>query len=198
MTHPTHEDWMDLLYSEAEPLRRRELEEHLAQCEVCSLKFEGWRGTAQSLTATFRPAENIRSSPQAGVIRWAAAAAVVFLLGVTGGWIAKAQGGSKDLEALRQEFTTALSEESAAIRAELAEATRQELAEARQLDRQLLEAAVQQFDERMEERLAQVQSQLVAAAWEARNGLQAAGETLAHFASLAAERVPSTQETDQH
>ncbi|MBM3846241.1 MAG: hypothetical protein FJ405_08150 [Verrucomicrobia bacterium] len=187
MTHPTHEDWMDLLYSEAEPSRRRVLEEHLAHCEVCSEKFDRWRGAAGYLTSTFPPAPRRRPSPQAGAMRWAAAAAIVFMLGMAGGWIARAQWGARELQALRQEFGTALSRESAVIRAE-----------ARQLDRRVLEAAVHELDERMAERLSQVQSQLVAAAWEARDGFQAAGETLAHFASLAAERVPSTPEIDQH
>jgi anti-sigma factor RsiW len=84
MNHPTHEEWMSHLYGELPPPRRSELDAHLAQCAECRATIAQWRATTQQLDTWKLPAmPPAQPEPRSvlPVLKWAAAAAVVFALG---------------------------------------------------------------------------------------------------------------------
>jgi hypothetical protein len=83
VNHPRAAEWMEYLYDETAPGRKRELQEHLAQCGDCGRQLQRWRSGLAALDEWRLPA---RPRPQprwqpATTLKWAAAAAVVLAVG---------------------------------------------------------------------------------------------------------------------
>ena len=88
LTHPGAAEWMAFLYGEVAPERKRELETHHAQCPACAAKVKEWRAGLTALDEWALPVPRATSPASRPVLRelfpalkWAAAAAVVLLLG---------------------------------------------------------------------------------------------------------------------
>lgn len=86
MKHPASDELMSYLYDELEREPRREIEQHLGQCDPCRAQVAQWRATARQLdayaVARTRP---LRAAWQP-LTRWAVAAATaaaVLLVGFT-------------------------------------------------------------------------------------------------------------------
>ncbi len=79
--HPSAEEWMDFLYGELAPERRRELGVHLSQCAACAGQVKTWRTGMTALDEWTLPAMRRAPSQWQPVLKWAAAAAVVLCLG---------------------------------------------------------------------------------------------------------------------
>lgn len=88
MKHPESEEWMGYLYGEADPAQVKAMESHLGSCPECSAKVREWRATMSGLDDWILPAQAGRSTTGKAklgwrpVIQWAAAAGVVFALGL--------------------------------------------------------------------------------------------------------------------
>jgi anti-sigma factor RsiW len=83
MTHPEREEWIPLLFGEAEPETKRRLEAHLGSCEACAGDVAAWRRTLGRLDAWKLPRAP-RSSRRPQPLAWAAAAAIVFAAFIAG------------------------------------------------------------------------------------------------------------------
>lgn len=79
MKHPSKEQWMDFVYGESADAPQ--LRAHLASCEQCRADVEAWRGTMRALD-TWKPDESRARTGGATWVRWAAAAAVFFAVGI--------------------------------------------------------------------------------------------------------------------
>jgi len=83
VNHPGAEEWMAYLYDEVAPERKREMHSHLAHCGDCGRQLHQWRAGMLALEEWRLPKlspARTRWQP-ATVVRWAAAAAVVLLVG---------------------------------------------------------------------------------------------------------------------
>ncbi len=80
--HPADADWMEYLYHESPQARRAELEAHLAGCGLCREKMNQWNQARSSLDQWRLefPTQRIRPG-FAQFSRWAAAAAILVLMG---------------------------------------------------------------------------------------------------------------------
>jgi len=81
MNHPGQAEWMDFLYDEVAPDRKRELELHLEGCASCATRLEEWRESMDALDEFKLPAGPRLRSPWVPVFRFAAAAALVLATG---------------------------------------------------------------------------------------------------------------------
>jgi len=82
MNHPTESEWMEFLYEEITPSRKRDLRQHLRECPACAEQVVAWKAGMRSLDAFRLPAA--KAAPVAlwqPVLRWGAAAAVILALG---------------------------------------------------------------------------------------------------------------------
>jgi hypothetical protein len=84
MNHPNHEELAEGLYGELAPERQRELDRHLADCADCRARVESWRALRREL-GTWTISER-RPAAAPGwryerAVRWAAAAAALFVAG---------------------------------------------------------------------------------------------------------------------
>jgi len=99
MNHPEPAEWMEFLYGEATAQQKRELEAHLAGCPDCAAQLKLWRGSAHSLDAWTLPAAAPVSRMPAQAWKWAAAAAIVLIVGF---WIGRQMIASRaELAALK-------------------------------------------------------------------------------------------------
>ena len=78
MNHPKREEWIPLLFGEADAETKERLEAHLQSCAACAAEVNAWKRTmgrldAWKLPKTQRPARTWSFQP----IAWAAAAAIV-------------------------------------------------------------------------------------------------------------------------
>ncbi len=85
MNHPKREEWIPLLFDEADAESKARLEEHLRTCETCAEEVSGWRRSLGRLDAWKlpRPRKICRPMP-AQPLAWAAAAAIIITAFVAG------------------------------------------------------------------------------------------------------------------
>lgn len=103
MNHPEPAEWMEFVYDESTAERKQELEAHLASCPQCAAQVRDWRGSARSLDAWVLPTARSVNTWMAPTMKWAAAAALVLLLGF---WAGRVSGGSRaELAALKTSIT---------------------------------------------------------------------------------------------
>jgi uncharacterized membrane protein YvbJ len=81
VNHPGAEEWMDFLYGELPPERRRELGVHLSQCTVCAAQVKNWRTGMTALDDWTLPAIPRAPLQWQPVLKWAAAAAILLVIG---------------------------------------------------------------------------------------------------------------------
>lgn len=78
MNHPKHEEWIPLIYGEADAAAKRHLEAHLSSCAECRTHVEAWRRTMGRLDAWKLPqSPRVAKGFSWRPLAWAAAAALV-------------------------------------------------------------------------------------------------------------------------
>lgn len=108
MNHPKREEWIPLLFGEADAETKRRLETHLDSCAECAAEVGGWRRSLGRLDAwkLSKPSRTMGTSTWRPVA-WAAAAAVVIAAFGVGRFTAPAV----DAQKLRTELKSELSAE---------------------------------------------------------------------------------------
>jgi hypothetical protein len=107
MNHPKREEWIPLLFGEAEGESKQRLEEHLQSCAACAAEVNAWRRTVGRLDAWKLPkARRTRAFPVRS-FAWAAAAAIVIGAFAIGRFSAP----GLDAQKLRAELKSELSAE---------------------------------------------------------------------------------------
>jgi anti-sigma factor RsiW len=118
MNHPTREEWMSYLYGETSGGERADMAAHLHVCPECAAKVNDWQAARKILDAwQVRPRTGVLGAkqPRFGLVRpafqWAAAAAIMLILGFSAG---RLTSRTVDVELvrteLRQEFAQMLRE----------------------------------------------------------------------------------------
>jgi hypothetical protein len=78
MNHPEREEWIPLLFGEADPATRERLEAHLKSCAACATEVNGWQRSIGRLDAWKLPkAQKVSRALPVPPLAWAAAAAIV-------------------------------------------------------------------------------------------------------------------------
>lgn len=108
MNHPRREEWIPLLFGEADTGVKQALETHLRECSQCTTEINAWRRTIGRLDAWKLPKAQkpVRAFPWQP-FAWAAAAAIVVGAFVAGRFTAP----TLDVEKLRADLQTQLSDE---------------------------------------------------------------------------------------
>ena len=102
LTHPEESEWMDLLYCEAPPARKRELETHLKGCPACAQQIEQWRRTGAALNEWKLPARKSHALHLPAYAAWAAAAAILLFAGFAIG--RQASVSKSEVQALKNSY----------------------------------------------------------------------------------------------
>ena len=108
MNHPKREEWIPLLFGEADKQTRERLEAHLKSCAACELELTGWRRSLGRLDAWKLP-KTQKTSRQLPVqpLAWAAAAVIV----IAAFGIGRLSAPTIDTQKLRTELKSELSAE---------------------------------------------------------------------------------------
>ncbi len=113
MKHPAPEEWMAWLYGEVTAGERKSLTHHLDHCAECRAQVAAWRGTMSVLDEMPAPVE--RKRIPAIPLQWAAAAALLLVLGIAVGGLVFSSRSSRLDAAMQQR----VDQQVAAARAEL-------------------------------------------------------------------------------
>jgi len=114
MNHPKHEEWVPYLFGETKPEVRRQLKEHLRDCADCRNEIESWQRSLGRLNAWKLPPTPRAVLTFAPILNWAAAAALVLLVGFGAGRLTAAKADvAKVRAALAPELRRELSQEFA-------------------------------------------------------------------------------------
>jgi hypothetical protein len=122
MKHPPAEQWMTWLYGESSPAEKTQIENHLRSCSECQAKVKVWRASATALDSwSLQPKHSHRLSRP--TLKWAAAAAVVLVLGFGLGRLSSPATAQIDAAraSLRQEMARQIDTARADAQQELAE-----------------------------------------------------------------------------
>lgn len=95
MKHPEQHEWVPFLCGEASAATRKQLQQHLAQCQECAREVAGWRRTLGQLdrwTLPRKRAANVIAFQP--VFKWALAAALALGAGIWIGRSTSLQGPS--------------------------------------------------------------------------------------------------------
>jgi hypothetical protein len=106
MNHPRREEWIPLLFGEANAETKQRLEAHLQSCSECAHELNAWRRTVGRLDAWKLPKAQKpgRSLPVRPMI-WAAAAAIVIGAFVAGRFTTPTFDAQTLREALKSELS---------------------------------------------------------------------------------------------
>jgi hypothetical protein len=77
LTHPSPEEWMEYLYSEATPNQRQTLSAHAERCEPCRVRLANWERARSLLDRDRNSATTLRKMRTSGFLKWAAAFAIL-------------------------------------------------------------------------------------------------------------------------
>ncbi len=114
MNHPKHEEWVPYLFGEAKPEVRRQLKAHLRDCADCRNEIDSWQRSLGRLNAWKLPPAPKAVPTFAPILNWAAAAALVLLVGFGAGRLTAARADvAKVRAALAPELRRELSQEFA-------------------------------------------------------------------------------------
>ena len=200
MNHPGASEWMAFLYEELSPETRRELGAHLAQCPSCAAQLQTWRASINALDQWALPAVRrpmrVAARQWLPALKWAAAAAVILLLGF--GLGRQSSSAAREIAALKASVahleqiaqSESDSDPGAAIEAAAAAANDETVRllaeysrtqeEQRALDRQALNLSLRAFDAR----LTRLRTELETVAWNTESGFQQTHDNLVQLASV--------------
>jgi hypothetical protein len=165
MNHPNREEWMSFLYDEAETTEKSRLNGHLQECAACQQEVSRWREAMGALDQ-WNLSAPARISPAVPWLRWAAAAAILLVCGITiGATVSKPDTTAlrNDLESQRakiDELTRTIAENRARDQQALV-VTLRELETRRAAEMQTLRGDLETVAALTEESLNRAQSQLV-------------------------------------
>jgi hypothetical protein len=167
MKHPPSELWLDYIYQELPAAQRLELDAHLAVCPECAVLVNGWRETGSRLESWHVAGPPV-CSRKPDRWRWAAAAALVLLVGIAAGrWSLRPEHWRREIAAeLRAEFERKLGE--AGVQWQLA----------RQQDQRVTLQLIEQAESRRVADQAVLREQIETVAVHAQNALRRAQEQL--------------------
>src|SRR5262245_39457835 len=114
MTHPSHEEWMSVLYGEADGEKSAQLHKHLRTCPECQTTVAAWRGTMTALDAFKVPSVRHRQVPATfgpGFLKWGLAALFILGIGLGLGRFAKPANDQAEQLALLSQIRMQLREE---------------------------------------------------------------------------------------
>jgi len=121
MNHPTREEWMSYLYDELTAEEHSNLAGHLTVCPDCKTQLGDWRVARRNLDAWQLPARIPRPAKARPLFKWAAAAAIILVVGFGIGRFASA---TVTAERMRAEIEPRIRQE---LRRELGRLLRDEL-----------------------------------------------------------------------
>lgn len=88
MKHPNRDEWVPYLFGECDPSIAESLAGHLRECDQCREELKAWRRTLRRLDQWELPKKQPVFVPRPALLKWAAAAMVVFGLGLWFGHMA--------------------------------------------------------------------------------------------------------------
>ncbi len=195
MNHPDQAAWMAFLYGEVSSNRKRELHAHLDSCPACSAQIQTWRSSMRSLDAWQLPASPRKSVELAPILKWAAAAAVIMIIGfLLGRHTSSSASEVAQLKASMAQLADMVANQSGALSNSIAASTTAANAETVRLltdysrlqeeqrvtDREQVNLAFHAVDLRLK----QIRSDLETVALSAETGFEEAHENITRVASL--------------
>lgn len=81
MKHPEREEWVPFIFGEIDAGQRRQMESHLEDCTECRDEIQSWRRSLDRLDSWKLQPVAKRRTNFAPLAKWAAAAAIVLLVG---------------------------------------------------------------------------------------------------------------------
>ncbi len=115
MNHPTREEWVPYLFGEAKSDARRQLNAHLKDCPDCRQEIETWKMSLGLLDAWKLPPVPRPAPSFAPLLNWAAAAAVILLVGFGIGRLTAKANVQKVRAAIEPELRRELTQEFARL-----------------------------------------------------------------------------------
>src|SRR5438477_7717896 len=115
MNHPKREEWVPYIFGEARPDTRRELNAHLRDCPDCRQEIETWKMSLGLLDAWKLPPVPKPAPSFAPLLYWAAAAAVVLVVGFGIGRLSARADVQKVRAAIEPELRRELTQEFARL-----------------------------------------------------------------------------------
>ena len=208
VNHPSAEEWIAYLYNELAPERKREMHAHQAQCGDCGKQLHQWRAGMLALDDWKMPARRpkVFAQPAVTLVKWAAAAAVVLVVGFAIG--RQSSNGASEVAELKNSVTqlTQRMEEERTATSAVREQSLQLLAEYAKLDdarrtedRDAVELALRDMDSR----LFKLRSELETVAVNTETGFRQTKEGLTTLASYTvadrgdASALPGTESKNQ-
>jgi negative regulator of sigma E activity len=196
---------MAFLYGEVAPERKRALDQHLAECSVCTKQVSAWRSGMSALDDWKIPTTRATTPWALPLLKWAAAAAVVLCVGfVLGRQTSPASAELTELKASvtqladtlkrqqGEQLTNTVTLATAAANAEtvrLLSGYSQLQAEQRYSDQQTIGVTLRGF----ETRLNRLRTELETVALNTENGFEQTHDNLTRLASYSA---PVPKDTD--
>jgi len=124
MNHPKPEEWVPYVYGENTSKTRGELAAHLRDCPQCREEIDTWKRSLRRLDAWKVSKPRPRAELLMPFLKWAAAAAVVLVVGIS---IGRASAPRVDVEKVRLAVTKDIKRD---LGRELGQMARQEAARA--------------------------------------------------------------------
>ena len=210
MNHPKHEEWVPYLFGEAKPEVRRQLKAHLRDCADCRHELESWQRSLGRLNAWKLPLAPKAAPTFAPFLNWAAAAALILLLGFGVGRLTAAKADVAKVRAaiapelrreLSQEFARYVHDElersASATLAAAGQQTDQAVAllakalqDARAEDNRAIYAALNKLESQSFEQFVSLKKDLDTVAVNADNGLKDTAEGLVELAGYSRPADP--------
>ena len=206
MNHPHREAWMSFLYGELDATSKADLQAHLHVCPECHATVDAWRGTMKAMDEWALPVRRPQFRRILPIVKWGIAAMLVLGLGY--GFGRSSTLASADMKTLRAELESSLrsslepvireklreefkEDQNVMLAAASVEAQR-ELATfieayktAREEDRQVILAAMQQMKQRHRADYAYLRKDLETVAVLAENKIESTQEQLGQLVSFA-------------
>jgi hypothetical protein len=149
MKHPKREEWVPFLFGETTPGAQHELSEHLRGCADCRQEIETWQRSLGRLDAWKLPPVRRTAPALAPAFTWAAAAALVLLLGFSIGRLSAKADAQKIRAAITPQIKQELTEElTRLVRAETSRSAAATLAASGQQTEQAMTFLARDIDAR--------------------------------------------------
>lgn len=137
MKHPEREEWVPFIFGESDNERRQNLKLHLEQCAECREEIQSWQRSLSRLDSWRVPRASKAPLNFVPLVKWAAAAGVVLLIGFGLGWTIAGRVDARNIRVAVE----------GEMRAELAQIARDEAAKTASV-------AISAFSQRIETRRA--------------------------------------------